>query len=113
MPLSKDDLHDQVDMAHKYHRPKYQETMEAMGEIREAFLITGHTIINNCPISRELSLALTELDNACMHAIAALARHEPIGQSSNVTSHPLPESETVTETGESEDVNPNKLFPSY
>ena len=34
-------------------------------------------MIRLCPLSRELSLALTALEESCMWAIASLARNEP------------------------------------
>lgn len=89
---NKVDLHDQVDRSHSYHRPEFQETMDAMGELREGFRQLGHQLVDMCPFSRELSLALTNLDDANMWAIAALARHEPDdGMAPNTTSHPKPD----------------------
>lgn len=84
-------LHKQVDDTHSYHRPKYQETMDMMEQIREATRSVGHLMVDLCPVSSELSLALTANDDACKHAIAALARHEeePFGGGTpNTTSHP-------------------------
>lgn len=90
-------LHEQVERTHGYHRPEFQETMDAMGEIRNACKALGHLLVDKCPISRELSLALTSLDDVNMKAIAALARFEPEGERPNVTSHPLPETPTTDE----------------
>jgi len=81
-------LHDQVDRTHSYHRPNYQETMDKMAHLRGQFLNLAHEIVDLCPLSRELSLALTHMDYANMMAIASLARFEPDGKSPNVTSHP-------------------------
>lgn len=83
-------LHEQVDRTHSYHRPDFQDTMDAMGQIRDKCKELGHLLVDVCPISRELSLALTCLDDVNMKAIAALARFEPKGVAANVTSHPLP-----------------------
>lgn len=93
MPNNKRSLHDQVDQAHSYHRPEHQETMDTMGEIRSLFAELGHELVESCPISRELSIALHHLDDANMYAIAALERHEPDPDvpGPNTTSHPLPE----------------------
>lgn len=90
MTTTKEQLHEQVTRTHSYHRPEYQETMDLMGAIRERCDDLGHFIIDNCPVSRELSLALTSLDDVNMRAIAALARFEPEPHSTfpNVTSHP-------------------------
>jgi hypothetical protein len=81
-------LHTQIDHIFGYHRPKYQETMDEMGLIREAFKSVGHLLVDHCPPSVDLYQAIDDLDDACKHAIAALARYEPKGQRTNVTSHP-------------------------
>lgn len=86
--MDKDQLHAQVDATHRYARPEYQETMDAMSDLRDAFNALAHAVVNLCPVSREQSLALTKLDEANMFAIASLARHEPKGEKPNVTSHP-------------------------
>lgn len=82
--------HDQVEQTFAYHRPEYQETMDEMGALRGHFKAMGHHIVDACPDSRERSLALSRLDEACMYSIAALARHEPVpvSQEPNTTSHP-------------------------
>lgn len=91
--ITKDQLHEQVDRTHSYHRPEFQETMDAMGQIRDTCKALGHQLVDTCPISRELSLALTKLDDVNMYAIAALARFEPDeGKSPNTISHPNPRS---------------------
>lgn len=92
--FDKESLHAQVENTHGYHRPEYQETMDTMGMLRGMFKALGHTLVDSCPASRELSLALTNLDECNMWAIAALARHEPDLQSHapNTTSHPLQDS---------------------
>ncbi len=77
MAFDKESLHAQVENTHAYHRPNYQETMDKMGMLRGMFLTLGHTLVDECPASRELSIALTKLDECNMAAIAALARHEP------------------------------------
>lgn len=82
--------HAQVDKSHSYHRPRYGETMDAMGYLRNLHAEVGHAIVNTVPASQERSLALTALDECNMWAIAGLARHEPQGEEPNTTSHPLP-----------------------
>lgn len=86
--FSDEAAHKQVDEAHAYHRPNFQETMDRMGALREEFRSLGHLIVDTCPASRERSVALTAIDKANMYAIAALARHEPEGEAPNTTSHP-------------------------
>lgn len=83
---------EQVERSHAYHRPKFQETMDTMGVIREGFKRLAHDLVTNVPASRERSLALTALDEGNMWAIAGLARHEPDGHEPNTTSHPAPQS---------------------
>lgn len=92
--ITKESLHEQVDRTHDYHRPGYQETMDNMAQIRQLCKKLGHRMIDLCPISRELSTALTELDYVGMLAIAALARHEEEpegGGTPNATSNPSPD----------------------
>lgn len=58
-----------------YHVPKddqperYQRIRTAAGEL-------AHLLITNCPKSRELSLALTKLEEAIFWANASIARNE-------------------------------------
>lgn len=85
---TKEQLHAQVEHNHSYHRPDYQDTMDAMAALRQTFKNASHLAIEVCPLGRELSVALTHLEDASMWAIAALARNEPIGTRPNVTSHP-------------------------
>ncbi len=58
-----------------YHAPK-----DGQGEkyqvIRENALEFAKGIVTGCPPSRELSLALTKLEEAVFWANAAIARHE-------------------------------------
>lgn len=86
--MDKSTLKAQIELSHAYHRPEFQETMDAMGVLRDAFWVTANEVVERCPVSREMSLALTHLDEANMWAIAALARHEPKGVAANITSHP-------------------------
>lgn len=85
-PDPKADLYEQVKRTHGYHRPNFQETMDAMGELRNLFENLAVNVVRKCPKSREMSLALTYLDIANMFAIAALARFEPEGTRFNQTS---------------------------
>ena len=58
-----------------YHAPKEGQA-EKYEEIRAQAKAFGMKLLNLCPPSRELSLALTELENAVMWANAAIARNE-------------------------------------
>ncbi len=69
-------LHEQVDLT-LTNRPlvdsKIEGRMDAISvELRRA----GHLIVDLCPPSRELSLALTSLQETRMFAVAAIALHQ-------------------------------------
>jgi hypothetical protein len=71
---AKDALHAQVEHNLTNHPPVAPEIIEAMEEVRSVAKNLGHTVIGFCPIGRDLSLALTHIEDATMHAIAAIAR---------------------------------------
>jgi hypothetical protein len=58
-----------------YHAPKGDQT-ERYGKIRAAAKEFALTIADLCPESRELSVALTNLDQAVFWANASIARNE-------------------------------------
>ena len=58
-----------------YHAPKNDQAPR-YEEIRSTFFAVAMGLCQNCPESRELSLALTKLEEACMWANAAIARKE-------------------------------------
>lgn len=58
-----------------YHPPLAGQA-ERYVEIRDAAKALAFTLVNLCPTSRELSLALTDLEQAMMWANAAIARNE-------------------------------------
>lgn len=60
----------------KLHRPD-EETGERMDEVRDMAQHFATAIYELCPDSRERSLAITHLEDACQCAIAALARNTP------------------------------------
>lgn len=64
-----------IDNNFKYHAPIIGQA-EKYEEIRLRAKAFAYMLINFCPPSRELSLALTELENAVMWANAAIARNE-------------------------------------
>lgn len=59
----------------KYHTPK-EDQPERYEEIRAQGKALAETFATLCPQSRELSLALTNLETAIMWANAAIARNE-------------------------------------
>ncbi len=73
-------LHEQVNLT-LTHRPVVNPELQSRFDTISADLRTaGHAIVDLCPPSRELSLALTSLQEARMFAVAAIALHrERIG----------------------------------
>jgi len=58
----------------KYHAPKEGQP-EAYQIIRDSAKSLAYTIDRLCPGSRELSLAMTKLEECVMWANASIARH--------------------------------------
>ncbi len=58
-----------------YHAPKDGQP-ERYNRIREAYRNLAHLLVTNCPDSRELSLALTGLEESVMWANSSIARNE-------------------------------------
>jgi len=58
-----------------YHKPQGNQP-ERYEKIRSQGKELSNLLITNCPPSRELSLALTKLEEAVMWANAAIARNE-------------------------------------
>ena len=96
MTTQRDRLHEQVDLA-LTNRPLVDSSLESRLDTISADLRTaGHAIVDLCPPSRELSLALTHLQETRMFAVAAIALHqERIGR------------RTVEEILDNPDANPN------
>ena len=58
-----------------YHKPQEGQP-ERYERIRDEAKRLAGILVTNCPESRELSLALTQLEDAVMWANAAIARNE-------------------------------------
>lgn len=58
-----------------YH-PPIGDQVERYAEIRTQAFEFSLFLSERCPVSRELSLALTKLDEVVMHANSAIARNE-------------------------------------
>lgn len=58
-----------------YHAPK-QDQIPRYTELRETVFALAMGLCQTCPQSRELSVALTKLDEVVMWANAAIARRE-------------------------------------
>ncbi len=65
----------EIDNRFSYHAPKDNQFEKYMN-IRQLANRFARAIYVNCPNSRERSTALTRLDEAVMHANAAIARNE-------------------------------------
>ena len=65
----------QNEMTFKYHAPKEGQP-ERYTRIRDKAGELAHLLVTNCPPSRELSLALTKLQEASMWANASIACNE-------------------------------------
>ncbi len=73
---AKERLHDQVNLT-LTNRPLVRPVLESRLEsISEDLRIAGHSMVELCPPSRELSIALTKLQEARMFAVAAIALHQ-------------------------------------
>lgn len=68
---------DEQDLTKRFthHPPKANQT-ERYEDLRHHAKLLAHKMMKACPRSRELSLALTHLEEAVMFANAAIARHE-------------------------------------
>lgn len=72
-------LHDDMDNRLGFH-PGTPETAPRYELNRSAARRFAHTLIDTCPPSRELSLALTAVEDALMRANQAVAIHlSPLG----------------------------------
>lgn len=76
MPQTKEDLIKRINNDFVYHAP-HGDQLERYAALREAGRQLAIKIVENTPISREQSLALTNLEQAIMFANAAIARNEP------------------------------------
>jgi hypothetical protein len=64
-----------IDNTFRYHAPEGDQA-ERYVRIREHCKALALTLTTNCPPSRELSLALTHLEESCMWANASISRNE-------------------------------------
>lgn len=68
--------HDEVFNRFKFHPASTKDRQVTHEQIRDWCGWLAANLLEICPESRELSLALTHLDEVCMHANAAVARHQ-------------------------------------
>ncbi len=72
----KDDLKIRLLNDHTYHRPSPADG-ETMSQNRKAAYDLALQLVDSCPLGRELSLALTKIEEVVFWANAALARANP------------------------------------
>ncbi len=58
------------------HSPKNENVIYDMEQLRQDAKVLARTISDLCPLSREQSLAFTNLEQTVMWAIAAIARNQ-------------------------------------
>lgn len=68
-------VEEQIERAFTYHPPKAGQP-ERYAMLRDGVKQIALMMKGTCPPSRELSLALTKLEEAVMWANAAISRHE-------------------------------------
>lgn len=71
------DAHELLDHNLTNHAPSGPDVIQRFEHIREHAKALGHAIIDTCPDSREKSLALTQLEQTVMWAVASIARNQP------------------------------------
>lgn len=75
MQTHPDEATERIERDFSYHSPKNDQA-KRYTDIRAEAKALALMICNNCPKSRELSLALTKLEESVMWANASIARNE-------------------------------------
>jgi hypothetical protein len=65
-----------IDKPFAYHKPS-PDALVKINNIREAYSFVKKQIEQNCPPSRHLSVAITELETSAMWAIKAIVFNDP------------------------------------
>lgn len=65
-----------IDKPFAYHKPS-DDGMTKINRLREAFSLVQRAIEDNCPNSRQKSVAITELETSAMWAIKAVVFNDP------------------------------------
>lgn len=68
------ELHARIERDFSYHPPRGEGDVLLYQEIRDRIRAVAHFLVDVVPPGRELHQALTDLDNAVMHANAGYAR---------------------------------------
>jgi hypothetical protein len=74
--MSKEELLVRIENNHKHHPPATEKRIRAHEQIRVVTADCARALVALCPESRELSLALTNMELAMMWANASVARQE-------------------------------------
>lgn len=74
IPTSKDRLHERIESDFRYHPPR-PDQLPLYNKLRDDTRALAHTLIDCVPEGRELSTALTKLEECVMQANAGIARH--------------------------------------
>lgn len=72
MPIDQDELNRRFD----HHPPSTDDVVDRHEEVRRAGKHFAYVILQLTPPSREQSQALTDVEDAVMHANAAIARNQ-------------------------------------
>jgi len=67
-------MNDELEKRFKYHKAT-EEQIDKMELIRELFIELANLIDDECPVSREKALALTNLETASFYANASIVRY--------------------------------------
>lgn len=68
-----------IDKPFAYHKPS-EDGMSRITNIREAYSRVKAVLETNCPPSRQLSVAITELETSAMWAIKAVVFNDPTSE---------------------------------
>lgn len=58
------------------HPPKDDHVVRLLDDLRRVFKLAASEVVELCPESRERSLALTNIEQGLMWAVAAVARNQ-------------------------------------
>lgn len=67
-------MNEELEKRFKYHKAN-EEQIDKMELIRELFIELANLIDDECPVSREKALALTNLETASFYANASIVRY--------------------------------------
>lgn len=74
--MTKDELLKRINNNHKHYPPQTQKRIDNHQRVRHVTAECARSLVEVCPVSRELSLALTALEEAMFWANSAVARNE-------------------------------------